>query len=73
MVIKVLHGCGVNGSYWVFAGGLTNVRTALTVTDTATGKSRTYVNPQRRRSSRSRTWARSRAAGNAPRPTPPAG
>jgi photosystem II stability/assembly factor-like uncharacterized protein len=48
MVIKVLRGCGVNGSYWVYAGGLTNVRTVLTVTDTATGKVKTYVNPQGR-------------------------
>jgi photosystem II stability/assembly factor-like uncharacterized protein len=46
MVIKVLQACGVNRSYWVFAGGLTNVRTVLTVTDTVTGKVRTYVNPQ---------------------------
>ena len=46
MVIKVLRGCGVNGSYWVFAGGLTNVKTVLKVTDTVTGKVRTYVNPQ---------------------------
>jgi len=46
MVIKVLRGCGVNNSYWVFAGGLTNVKTVLKVTDTVTGKVRTYVNPQ---------------------------
>jgi len=46
MVVKVLRGCGVNGSYWVFAGGLTNVKTVLKVTDTVTGKVRTYVNPQ---------------------------
>jgi len=46
LVIKVLRGCSVNGSYWVFAGGLTNVRTTVTVTDTATGKSKTYQNPQ---------------------------
>jgi photosystem II stability/assembly factor-like uncharacterized protein len=47
LVIKVLRGCAVNGSYWVFAGGLTNVRTTVTVTDTATGKSKTYLNPQK--------------------------
>ena len=45
-VVKVLDGCGVDGAYWVFAGGLTNVRTVLTVTDTRTGAARTYVNPQ---------------------------
>jgi hypothetical protein len=48
LVVKVLRGCGVNGSYWVYAGGLTNVQTTLTVTDTTTGKSKTYLNPQNR-------------------------
>jgi hypothetical protein len=44
-VVKVLDGCPVDGSYWVFAGGLTNVRTVLTVTDSRTGAARTYANP----------------------------
>ena len=47
MIVKVLEGCGVNGSYWVYAGGLTNVRTTLTVTDTVTHGVKTYVNPQK--------------------------
>ena len=34
LVIKVIDGCGYNGRYWVFAGGLTNVETHLTVRDT---------------------------------------
>ncbi len=46
MVVKVLDGCGVNGHYWVFAGGLTNVHVAITVTDTQTAQVRTYSNPQ---------------------------
>jgi hypothetical protein len=46
MVIKVLSGCGLNGKYWVFAGGLTNVLTTITVTDTQTGTQQTYTNPQ---------------------------
>jgi hypothetical protein len=45
-VIKVLNGCGVNGRYWVFAGGLTDVAVSLTVVDTRTGAFRTYTNPQ---------------------------
>ena len=45
-VVKVLNGCGLTGSYWVFAGGLTNVQVDLTVTDTQTGNSKTYRNPQ---------------------------
>jgi hypothetical protein len=47
MVVKVLNGCGVNNRYWVFAGGLTNVRVVLTVEDTVKHLTRTYVNPQR--------------------------
>ena len=46
MVIKVLSGCGLNGNYWVFAGGLTNVETTITVTDTQTGAKKIYTNPQ---------------------------
>ncbi|HVR07619.1 MAG TPA: beta-propeller fold lactonase family protein [Thermoanaerobaculia bacterium] len=44
-IVKVLNGCGLNGSYWVFAGGLTNVAVTLTVTDTQSGQSRQYTNP----------------------------
>jgi hypothetical protein len=33
IVVKVLDGCGVNGHYWVFAGGLTDVDVCLRVTD----------------------------------------
>ena len=46
MVVKVLDGCGVNSNFWFFAGGLTNVRVVTTVTDTQTGATRTYTNPQ---------------------------
>lgn len=46
MVIKVLNGCGLNNRYWVFAGGLTDVRAVVTVRDTLTGTSKTYTNPQ---------------------------
>lgn len=46
LVIKVLDGCGLNRYFWVFAGGLTNVEVTITVTDTVTGRSRTYDNAQ---------------------------
>jgi len=46
MVVKVLNACGVNGKFWVFAGGLTNVQADITVTDTQTGAMTTYHNPQ---------------------------
>ena len=46
VVVKVIDGCGTNGKYWVFAGGLTNVEVTLLVVDTATGAEKEYVNPQ---------------------------
>jgi outer membrane protein assembly factor BamB len=46
IVVKVLAGCGAGNHFWVFAGGLTNVRVVLTVTDTANGAVRFYQNPQ---------------------------
>jgi hypothetical protein len=45
-IVKVLAGCALNEHFWVFAGGLTNVETTITVTDTQTGKMKTYTNPQ---------------------------
>jgi hypothetical protein len=46
VVIKVLNACGLNSTYWVFAGGLTNVNVVLTVRDVVTGIARTYTNAQ---------------------------
>ena len=46
MIVKVLNGCGFDQSYWVFAGGLTNVNVVMTVYDTQTGATKTYTNPQ---------------------------
>jgi hypothetical protein len=45
IVIKVLDGCTLNGHHWVFAGGLTNVKVTITVTDTANGIQKVYENP----------------------------
>jgi len=45
VVLKVLDGCGINQRYWVFAGGLTDVRVELTVEDTVSGEVRIYTNP----------------------------
>lgn len=44
LVIKVLDACSFANSFWVFAGGLTNVAAEITVTDTATGQVRAYSN-----------------------------
>ena len=45
LLVKVLDGCTVNGRYWVFATGLTNVEVALTVRDTQAGAAWTYFHP----------------------------
>ena len=50
VMVKVLDGCGVNGRYWVFAAGTTNVGYTLTVTDTRTGRTARYENPLGQRS-----------------------
>jgi lysyl endopeptidase len=45
-VIKVLNACGATRPmFWVFAGGLTDVRVTITVTDVKTGAVKTYTNP----------------------------
>jgi len=45
MLVKVLDGCGLNQRVWVFAAATTNVAYTLTITDTVTGKAKTYQNP----------------------------
>ncbi|HET9765950.1 MAG TPA: ELWxxDGT repeat protein, partial [Thermoanaerobaculia bacterium] len=47
VAIKVLDGTPLNGHRWVFYGALSDVEYTLTVTDTATGAVRRYVNPRR--------------------------
>ncbi len=44
LAVKALDGCSVNGHGWFFAGGLTNLEVAISVTDTATGETRRYTN-----------------------------
>jgi hypothetical protein len=45
VVVKVLDGRVFNDRFWVFYGALSNVEFTLTVTDTVTGNSKSYVNP----------------------------
>ena len=45
-VFKLVNGCAFNNFYWFFAGGLTNVKVTIRVTDTATGLVKIYENPQ---------------------------
>ncbi len=50
IVVKVLNGCGLNGSYWVFIGGLTNVESFVQIVDTRNGGlTRLYANVIERR------------------------
>jgi hypothetical protein len=44
--VKVLDACTLNGRYWVFAAGATNVEVTLGVVDTLTGAARMYTSPQ---------------------------
>lgn len=46
VLIHVFQGCGFNDQYWVFAASTTNVEVTLTVTDTQTGTSKVFENPQ---------------------------
>lgn len=46
LVVKVLDGCVINGHYWVFAAGLTDVQVTTTVRDLGSGLERTWTNPQ---------------------------
>lgn len=48
VIIKVLNACGLNQRFWVFSGGLTNVRAEIRVEDTANGTVKTYLNPLNR-------------------------
>ena len=45
VMVKVLDGRALNGSYWVFYGALSNVEFTLTVTDTETGLQWSHHNP----------------------------
>lgn len=43
--VKLIDGREVNGSYWFFYGGLTDLELTLTVTDIETGETRSYSKP----------------------------
>jgi plastocyanin len=48
MLVKVLNACGLNNRYWVFFAATTNVEFGVTVTDTQSGRVKSYFNPQGR-------------------------
>jgi hypothetical protein len=45
IVAKVLDACAINGKFWVFLAGLTDLGVTLTVTDTTNGSVKTYESP----------------------------
>jgi hypothetical protein len=47
LVVKALDACEVNGHFWIFAAGLTDVEAEITVTDTVSGEWKSYRNPPR--------------------------
>ncbi|HVS01115.1 MAG TPA: hypothetical protein VMW27_31145, partial [Thermoanaerobaculia bacterium] len=53
VAVKILDGRIENGHFWVFYGSLSDVGYTITVTDTVTGASKTYVNPHSTLASRS--------------------
>ncbi len=49
VTVKILNACTLSPPrFWVFASGMTDVRVDLIVTDTRTGTTKTYTNPQGR-------------------------
>jgi hypothetical protein len=42
VLLKILDACGLNNRYWVFSAATTDVEYTITVTDTLTGKVKTY-------------------------------
>jgi predicted outer membrane repeat protein len=46
LVVKVLDGRALNNQFWAFYGALSDVEYTLTVTDTQTGRKKTYFNRQ---------------------------
>ncbi len=44
LLVKVIDGCAVNGHFWVLAATASHAGYELTITDTATGATRTYNN-----------------------------
>jgi hypothetical protein len=46
LMVKLVDGCAANGRFWLYTGPATHLQFLLTVTDTETGKTRVYFNPQ---------------------------
>jgi hypothetical protein len=73
LIVKVLDGRPVNGHFWVYYGGLSDVEYRITITDTKTGVREIYTNPAGRLASGSDTSAFNLEAAAAPGPGHPGG
>ncbi|HEX4965282.1 MAG TPA: right-handed parallel beta-helix repeat-containing protein [Thermoanaerobaculia bacterium] len=69
LMVKVLDGRPLNGSFWVFYGALSNLEYTLTLTDTVTGAVKTYTNPSGQFASVGDTTAFPSKAGTLPETT----
>ncbi len=45
VLVKVLDGCAINDTYWVYVAGLTNIWVEVQVRDTTTGEVKSWTNP----------------------------
>jgi hypothetical protein len=45
VLVKLINGCAVNGHFWFFAAGLTNLEVEIGIIDAQTGARRVYTNP----------------------------
>ena len=45
VVVKMIDGCAVNGHFWFFAAGLTNLEVEIEIIDTQTGATKLYTSP----------------------------
>ncbi|MEO6195224.1 MAG: hypothetical protein ABIS20_19570 [Thermoanaerobaculia bacterium] len=73
LIVKVLDGRPVNGHFWVYYGGLSDVEYRITITDTRTGVREIYTNPPGRLASGSDTSAFDVEPAAAPGPVRPGG
>jgi hypothetical protein len=73
LIVKVLDGRPVNGHFWVYYGGLSDVEYRITITDTKTGTREIYTNPSGRLASGSDTSAFNAEPPSAPGPSRPGG
>ncbi|HSP34613.1 MAG TPA: hypothetical protein VLU46_09890, partial [Thermoanaerobaculia bacterium] len=45
-LLKMIDACGLNAKFWVYSGGTTDQNVVITVVDTKTGTTKTYMNPK---------------------------